>query len=100
MSLGSGTGRVGRGMKVGTALSTSCLLAGTRRPGQKGEMAPEPATYPGYRFPAELPRGEPQCSGRGSVRGMAPELIWCPCRPPSGPTSSISTRHFILTSTP
>src|SRR3954467_7575044 len=36
------------------ALSTSWSLAGTKRLGQNGEMTPEPATYPGYRFPAEI----------------------------------------------
>jgi len=37
------------------ALSTSRALAGTKRLGHTGEMmTPEPATYPGYRFPAEI----------------------------------------------
>src|ERR671928_430681 len=36
------------------ALSTSRSLAGMKRLGHTGEMTPEPATYPGYRFPAEI----------------------------------------------
>src|SRR5829696_1977723 len=36
------------------ALSTSHSLAGTKWLGQNGEMTPEPATYPGYRFPTEI----------------------------------------------
>jgi putative transposase len=36
------------------ALSASWFLAGTKRLGQNGEMTSEPATYPGYRFPAEI----------------------------------------------
>jgi hypothetical protein len=39
---------------VRRALSTSRSLAGTKRLGHAGEMTPEPATYPGYRFPAEI----------------------------------------------
>src|SRR3954447_26628838 len=39
---------------VTAALSTSWSLAGTIWLGQNGEMIPEPATYPGYRFPAEI----------------------------------------------
>jgi len=35
-------------------LSTSRSLAGTKWLGHAGEMTPEPATYPGYRFPAEI----------------------------------------------
>ena len=36
------------------ALSASWSLAGTKRLGQNDEMTSEPATYPGYRFPAEI----------------------------------------------
>jgi putative transposase len=36
------------------ALPTSHALAGMKRLGQAGEMTSEPATYPGYRFPAEI----------------------------------------------
>src|SRR4051812_17046948 len=35
-------------------MSTSWSLAGTKRLGHAGEMTSEPATYPGYRFPAEI----------------------------------------------
>ncbi len=35
-------------------MSTSWSLAVTNGLGQNGEMTPEPATYPGYRFPAEI----------------------------------------------
>jgi hypothetical protein len=30
------------------------VLAGTKWWGQDGEMKSEPASYPGYRFPAEI----------------------------------------------
>ena len=36
------------------ALPTSRSLAGTKRLGHAGEMTSEPATFPGYRFPAEI----------------------------------------------
>ena len=36
------------------ALSGWKSLAGTKWLGQNGEMTPEPATYSGYRFPAEI----------------------------------------------
>jgi hypothetical protein len=39
---------------AGPALSTSHSLAGMKWLGQNGEMTPEPATYPGYRFPTEI----------------------------------------------
>jgi len=29
-------------------------VAGPNGPGQNGDTTPEPATYPGYRFPAEI----------------------------------------------
>jgi putative transposase len=35
-------------------LPTSCSLAGTKGLGHNGEMTPEPATHPGYRFPAAI----------------------------------------------
>src|SRR3954462_11528913 len=41
-------------MSMPPALSASCSLAGTKRLGQNDEMTSEPATYPGYRFPAEI----------------------------------------------
>src|SRR3954471_11061160 len=37
-----------------TASSTSWSLTGTKPLGHAGEMTLEPATYPGYRFPAEI----------------------------------------------
>ena len=36
------------------ALSTSHAVAGMKQLGHAGEMPSEPATYPGYRFPAEV----------------------------------------------
>jgi hypothetical protein len=39
---------------VKVALSASSSLAATKGLGQNGEMTSEPATYPGYRFPAEI----------------------------------------------
>src|SRR4029077_13726022 len=35
-------------------MSTLCSLVGTKGPGQNGSMTCEPATYPRYRFPAEI----------------------------------------------
>ena len=36
------------------ALPTSHAVAGMKRLGHAGEMTSEPATHPGYRFPAEI----------------------------------------------
>jgi hypothetical protein len=42
---------LGRDLEV---LSSSCSLTATKRLGQNGEMTPEPATYPGSRFPSSI----------------------------------------------
>jgi hypothetical protein len=36
------------------ALPSWRFLSGMKRLGQAGLMTPEPVTYPGYRFPAEI----------------------------------------------